>query len=339
MSRNFSNPKCPAPFTALASSVKICDKNINAAPIFAAGFKEESTMPVHAWESFVERLLSMALNAAQSTIRIALIVAVAYVIMKLMRAAFYRLEAFVIRATETTEMVPGAAAKRVKTLFGVLWTISCGFLWFIVVLTSFSQLGINIGPILAGAGVVGLAVGFGAQHLVRDLVSGFFLILENQIRVGDSAIINGTAGLVEAVTFRTIVLRDQTGVVYVFPNGAINTLANATLDWSGYVIDIAISYREDPDRVIDIMRRVADELKQDAEYGRVMLEPIEIFGVDAFTDTAVVIKARFKTLPSQQHSVGREFRRRLKKAFDTAGVDLPAPTRPANVPATRPTPS
>jgi moderate conductance mechanosensitive channel len=269
----------------------------------------------------------MALNAAQSIIGIALIVAVAYVIMKLMRAAFYRLEAFVIRATETTEMVPGAAAKRVKTLFGVLWTISCGFLWFIAVLTSFSQLGINIGPILAGAGVVGLAVGFGAQHLVRDLVSGFFLILENQIRVGDSAIINGTAGLVEAVTFRTIVLRDQNGVVYVFPNGAINTLANATLDWSGYVIDIAISYREDPDRVIDIMRRVADELKQDAEYG------------DAFTDTAVVIKARFKTLPSQQHSVGREFRRRLKKAFDAAGIDLPASTRPANAPAARPTPS
>ena len=287
-------------------------------------------MPVHAWESFVDRLLSMALDATQSIIGIALIVAVAYVIMKLMRAAFYRLEAFVIHATEKTEMVPGAAAKRVKTLFGVLWTISCGFLWFIAVLTSFSQLGINIGPILAGAGVVGLAVGFGAQHLVRDLVSGFFLILENQIRVGDSAIINGTAGLVEAVTFRTIALRDQTGVVYVFPNGAINTLANATLDWSGYVIDIAVSYREDPDRVIDIMRRVADELKQDAEYGRVMLEPIEIFGVDAFTDSAIVIKARFKTLPAKQHSVGREFRRRLKKAFDATGVDLPASTRPVN---------
>jgi len=295
-------------------------------------------MPVHAWESFVDRLLSMALNTAQGTIRIALIVAVAYVVMKLIRTAFYRLEALVIRATEKTEMVPGAAAKRVKTLFGVLWTISCGFLWFIAVLTSFSQLGINIGPILAGAGVVGLAVGFGAQHLVRDLVSGFFLILENQIRVGDSAIINGTAGLVEAVTFRTIVLRDQTGVVYVFPNGAINTLANATLDWSGYVIDIAISYREDPDRAIDVMRRVADELKQDAKYGGVMLEPIEIFGVDAFTDTAVVIKARFKTLPAQQHSVGREFRRRLKKAFDAAGIDLPASARPANAPAARPTP-
>ena len=299
-------------------------------------------MPVHAWESFVDRLLSMALDAAQSIIRIALIVAVAYVIMKLMRAAFYRLEAFVIHATEKTEMVPGAAAKRVKTLFGVLWTISCGFLWFIVVLTSFSQLGINIGPILAGAGVVGLAVGFGAQHLVRDLVSGFFLILENQIRVGDSAIINGTAGLVEAVTFRTIVLRDQTGVVYVFPNGAINTLANATLDWSGYVIDIAISYREDPDRVIDIMRRVADELKQDAVYGRVMLEPIEIFGVDAFTDSAVVIKARFKTLPATatfggprvspppQKSVRR--RRRRSARFDPPRQ---CARRPANAPLVR----
>jgi moderate conductance mechanosensitive channel len=286
-------------------------------------------MPVHAWESFVEKLLSMALNAMQGTIRIALIVVIAYAIMKLMRTGFQRLEAFLIHATERTELVPGAAAKRVRTLFGVLWTISCGLLWFVAVLTSFSQLGVNIAPVLAGAGVVGLAVGFGAQHLVRDLVSGFFLILENQIRVGDSAIINGTAGMVEAVTFRTIVLRDQAGVVYVFPNGAINTLANATRDWSGYVFDIAVPHREDPDRVIDIMRRVGAELKQETEYGRVMLEPLEIFGVDNFTDTTVVIKARFKTLPSQQHTVGREFRRRLKKAFDAAGVDL-SPTRAAN---------
>jgi len=286
-------------------------------------------MTVHTWDTFVEKLLAVAIDAAQGLIRIALILTVAYFVMKLMRAGFDRLEAFLIRATEKTETVPGTAAKRVKTLFGVVWTIGCGFLWFIAVLTSFSQLGVNVGPILAGAGVVGLAVGFGAQHLVRDLVSGFFLILENQIRVGDSAIINGTAGLVEAITFRTIVLRDQAGVVYVFPNGAINTLANATMDWSGYVIDVAVSYREDPDRVIEIMRRVGDELRQEAAYNRLMLEPVEIFGVDNFTDNSVIIKARLKTLPSQQQAVGREFRRRLKKAFDAAGVDLPAAARAA----------
>src|SRR5262249_37745647 len=134
---------------------------------------------------------------------------------------------------------------------------------------------------------------------------------------------------------RTIALRDQAGVVYVFPNGAINTLANATLDWSGYVIDIAVSYREDPDRVIDIMRQVAGELRQDTDYNRLMLEPIEIFGVDNFTDQAVVIKARLKTLPSQQHKVGREFRRRLKKAFDTAGVDLSSQARTPAAPTVR----
>ncbi len=295
-------------------------------------------MSVHAWESFVEKLLAVAIDAAQGLLRIALIVALTYVVIKLMRAGFNRLEAFVIRATEKTETVPGAAAKRVKTLFGVLWTIACGFLWFIAVLTSFSQLGVNVGPILAGAGVVGLAAGFGAQHLVRDLVSGFFLILENQIRVGDSAIINGTAGLVEAVTFRTIVLRDQAGVVHVFPNGAITTLANATMDWSGYVIDVAVSYREDPDRVIEIMRQAAGTLRQEAAFGRLMLEPIEIFGVDNFTESAVIIKARLKTLPSQQHVVGREFRRRLKKAFDAAGVDLPPAARAGGAPPERPAP-
>ena len=182
-----------------------------------------------------------------------------------------------------------------------------------------------------------MAAGFGAQHLVRDLVSGFFLLLENQIRVGGTAIINGTTGLVEAVTFRTVVLRDQAGVVHVFPNGTINTLANATMDWSAYVIDVAVSYKEDTDRVTAIMGRVADEMRMEAEYHRLMLEPIEIFGVDSFTDVSVTIKARFKTQPSHQYTIGREYRRRLKKAFDAEGIEMPAPARNATariVPAT-----
>ena len=196
------------------------------------------------------------------------------------------------------------------------------FLWFIVALTSLSQIGVNIGPILAGAGVVGLAVGFGAQHLVRDLVSGFFIILENQIRVGDVATVNGTGGVVEAVTFRTVVLRDQAGVVYVFPNGTINTLANATLDWSAYVIDVTLPFKVDTDRVVDIMRRIGNEMKAEPEFARLMLEPIEVFGVENFTDATVTIKARFKTQPSQQHLVGREFRRRLKYALQKADVEI-----------------
>lgn len=286
-------------------------------------------MSAHTWESFVANLTALGIDAAQSLLRIALIFAIGFAVVKVLRAGLSRLERFLIRATEKTERAPGAAGQRIRTLGNVVWTISSGFLWFIVMLIVLSQFGINIGPILAGAGVVGLAAGFGAQHLVRDLVSGFFLLLENQIRVGDIAIINGTGGLVESVTFRTIALRDQAGVVHVFPNGGINTLANATMDWSAYVIDVSVSFREDTDRVCDIMRRVAEAVRQETDYGRLMLEPLEIFGVDNFTDNTVTIKARFKTLPSHQYTVGREYRRRLNKAFIAEGVEMVMAPRPA----------
>ena len=257
------------------------------------------------------------------------IVALAYILVNLLRRGLTKLEAFLIRSTARGEPELGAVAKRITTLSGVLWTISSGLLWFVVVLIALSQIGVNIGPILAGAGVVGLAVGFGAQHLVRDLVTGFFLLLENQIRVGDIAIINGTSGVIESITFRTVVLRDQAGIVHVFPNGAINTLANATMDWSAYVIDVAVPYREDTDRIVELMRQVGVEMRKEAEYARAMLEPIEILGVDNFTDTGVTIKARFKTQPAQQFSVGREYRRRLKKVLDGEGIGLGTTPRPA----------
>ena len=291
-------------------------------------------MSAHTWETFIANLLTLGFDAAQALIRIGIIVSAGYVIIKLLRAGFGGLEHFLIRATENAECAPGAAGQRIKTLASVLWTIASGILWFIIVVIVLSQFGVNVGPILAGAGVFGLAAAFGAQHLVRDLVSGFFLLLENQIRVGDMAIINGTAGVVEAVTFRTVVLRDQAAVVHVFPNGTINTLANATMDWSAYVIDIAVYYWEDTDRVTEIMRRVAEDMRNEAEYRRLMLEPIEIFGVDSFTDSAVTIKARFKTQPSHQMTIGREYRRRLKKSFDTEGVEMPSVQRPPNPRAT-----
>jgi small conductance mechanosensitive channel len=293
-------------------------------------------MSGQAWETFVDNLLASVVDAAQASIRAALVVAAGYLMIKLLRSGFTRLEHLLIHATEKRESAPGAAGQRIRTLSSVLWTIANGFLWFIIVLIVLGQFGINVGPILAGAGVFGLAAGFGAQHLVRDLVSGFFLILENQIRVGDTAIINGTTGLVEAVTFRTVVLRDQAGVVHVFPNGTINTLANATMDWSAYVIDVNVSYKEDTDRVTAIMRRVADEMRTEAEFHRLMLEPIEIFGVDNFADASVTIKARFKTQPSHQLTIGREYRRRLKKAMDTEGVEMAAAPRGTRTPPATP---
>ena len=210
------------------------------------------------------------------------------------------MEVFLIRATETSEIIHGAAAKRISTLTSVLWTISSGLLWFVVALIVLGQIGVNSDR-FSQARESSASPSVSARSIWCAIWSAaFFLLFENQIRVGDIAIINGTGGLVESVTFRTVVLRDQAGVVHVFPNGAITTLANATMDWSAYVIDVAVSYNEDPDRVIDIMRRVARRHADRIRIGRAILEPIEIFGVDNFTDTAVIIKARFKTQPAQQ---------------------------------------
>jgi small-conductance mechanosensitive channel len=278
-------------------------------------------------EKFFPRLFEIGIDFVQASLRIALIMVAAYVGLRLLRFGFNRLETLLVRAAAAAETVPGTATKRLRTLMSVLWTIVVGLVWFVAVLTTLGQIGVNVTPVLAGAGIVGLAIGFGAQNLVKDLVSGFFLILENQVRVGDVAVINGIGGLVEAISFRTIVLRDEAAVVHVFPNGSVNTLANMTKDWSAYVISVNVAFKEDPDRVVDVMRRVGEEMFAEPNNRAAMLEPIEIFGVDGFTESAVTIKGRLKTLPLQQFTIGREYRRRLKKAFDAAGIEMPSPQR------------
>ncbi len=278
-------------------------------------------------EISMETLTPLLFRTGASALRIGLILIAGYVGARLLRIGLSRLESALIKAGEKTETVPGQARKRVATLVGLLRTIAMVLLWAVVLVIVLDQIGLDVTPILAGAGIVGLAVGFGAQNIVRDLISGFFMVLEDQVRVGDVAIVNGTGGLVEAITFRTIVLRDLAGVVHVFPNGTINTLSNMTKVWSGYVIDVGVAYKEDTDHVAEVMRRVAEELRQDPALGPMILEPIEIFGVDDFADSAVVIKARLKTYPIQQWNVGREYRRRLKKAFDAEGIEIPFPHR------------
>lgn len=278
-------------------------------------------------ESLASLLLSLGASFVQSGLRIALIVVAGYVGVRGLRAALQRLESLLIRAGEATETVPGAARKRVATLTGLIRTLAVVAIWAVVGTIALDQLGLDITPILAGAGIAGLAVGFGAQNLVRDLISGFFLVLENQVRVGDVAIVNGTSGLVETITFRTIVLRDLAGVVHVFPHSTVNTLANMTKEWSAYVIDVGVAYKEDTDRVVEVMQHVAEELRQDPSYASMILEPMEIFGVDNFGASEVTIKARFKTLPLQQWNVGRAYRRRLKKAFDAERIEIPFPHR------------
>jgi moderate conductance mechanosensitive channel len=218
-------------------------------------------------------------------------------------------------------------AKRANTLGAVIQNAATALIAAIAVLTILRELQVDIAPILTGAGIMGLAIGFGAQTLVRDIISGFFLILEDQVRVGDVAAINGTGGLVEAINLRTIVLRDAEGIVHVFPNGGITTLSNRTKDFSFYVIDLGISYDEDPDRVAAVLRETAAELQADPAFGPSILAPLEIQGVDAFADSAVMMKMRIKTVPLKQWQVGREFRRRIKKAFDRHKIEIPFPQR------------
>jgi small conductance mechanosensitive channel len=215
--------------------------------------------------------------------------------------------------------------KRLDTLGSIFQKIIGTTIGIIAVIMIIDELGFDIKAMLAGVGVAGLAVGFGAQNLVRDVISGLFVIFENRIRVGDVAIINGTGGLVEQVNLRTIVLRSMDGTIHVFPNGAINSLSNMTHEYSYYVFDIGVAYKEDTDRVIQVLKSVGTSILDDAQYRQSILEPLEILGLDKFGTSEIVIKARIKTIPIKQWEVGREMNRRIKIAFDKEGIEIPYP--------------
>ena len=262
-----------------------------------------------------------------SSLRLLLTRVLLWIVVSVVKVLLRRLEDRLVALAQTRGEVPMEARKRAETLVRLLRQGVIILVWVVGALVALREIGLEIGPILASVGVAGLAVGFGGQNLVRDVIAGFFLILENQVRVGDVAIVNGTGGLVERLSFRTIVLRDLQGTVHVFPNGGINTLANMTLTWSAFVFDIGVAYKEDVDRVIPIMRRVGEEMRADKVFGPSIMEDIEIFGVDDFADSAVVIKGRIKTVPIKQWDVGREYRRRIKQAFDREGIEIPFPHR------------
>ena len=214
---------------------------------------------------------------------------------------------------------------RLRTLLPIVRGTLAVLLIVMTVLMVLSALGIQVGPLLAGAGVLGLAVGFGAQTLVKDVISGLFLIAEDQVRIGDAARINGIDGSVEEINLRTIVLRDLEGTLHYIANGEIRTLGNKSKDFSYYVIDIAAGYDDNTDRMIEVVRDTAREFMQDPEYAASILEPLEILGVDAFKPTEVTLRFRIKTLPLKQWEIGRELRRRIKKAFDANGIVVPGP--------------
>lgn len=277
------------------------------------------------WANILRGTADWALHAVP---KILLVVLLAVVLLKLLDFGCGRMVSLAGRTRPEDDLHPDREhQKRMETLVGISRKAGKVTIWAFVLMLILVQVGVDIAPLIAGAGIIGLAVGFGAQELVRDVITGFFMLLENQIRAGDVVIINGTAGLVEAMGLRTIVLRDLSGVVHVFQNGKISSLSNMTKQWSAVVFDIGVAYKENTDEVTEVMSAVAEELRADERFAAKILEPLEIFGVDSFGDNAVVIKARFKTRPIEQWSVGREYRRRLKLAFDERRIEIPFPHR------------
>ena len=270
-----------------------------------------------------------AFNYLQSEVGRALITSLLAVVFVLIFAvvAWELVSALIERRLEHIERQEHSLAQkaRLRTLLPLLRNAFLVVLITVATLIVLSELGINIAPLLAGAGVVGLAIGFGAQTLVKDVITGLFNLFENTIAVGDVVNIAGQGGLVEGMTIRTVRLRDLSGNVYTIPFSEVTTVMNMTRDFSYYLFDIGVAYRENVDEVIQVIRELGAEMQEDQKYRHLILEPIEVLGVDQFADSAVVIKARFKTTPINQWTVGREFNRRMKNRFDELGIEIPFP--------------
>lgn len=251
--------------------------------------------------------------------RIVIALAIGATALFLGRRIVYRLFQPLVHASEA-EM-----RKRAETLRSLIRSLVTVTLILVTVIVVLSELGIDIGPVLAAAGIVGIAVGFGAQQLVQDVISGFFILMEDQIRVGDVIETTGRSGLVESVSLRTTKLRDLSGNVHFIRNGKIDVVTNMTKEFSYYVLEIGVAYGTDPDAVFDALRATDAELRADPVFGGDVIEPLEVLGLDRFADSAVVIKARIKTWPSKQWRVGREYNRRLAATFAARNIEIPFP--------------
>lgn len=259
-------------------------------------------------------------NHLEIILRVALVLVLWGVALRVIHRVIPHLrEALISRQTD------GESSQRIRTLSRVVrytLTVAASVVASLLVLGEF---GVSVAPLLGAAGVVGIAIGFGAQNLVKDYFTGFFLLLEDQIRIGDVVEAGGKGGLVEELTLRYLKLRDYSGNVHFVPNGNITTVTNMSMGFAYAVIDANIAYGEDIDQAIAVMRRTGEEISRDPAYAGRLLEPLEIAGVENWADSAIVIRCRFKVAPLAQWDVRREYLRRLKQTFDQEGIEIPYP--------------
>lgn len=262
---------------------------------------------------------------ASAGITIVFIVVVTLVLSKLSKKAIDRL---VRRAVPPSGYLdPAAEKKREDTLIKVFGGVVQVLLYIVAIMLILSELHINIGPLVAGAGIAGVAFGFGAQYLVRDIITGFFLILENQFRVGDVIEVAGVSGTVENITLRTTVVRDMDGVVHTVPNGEMKVVSNKSKDFSRVNLVVGISYSDDIDKTIEVVNRVGIELSEDPQWQEKINKAPSFLRVDNLNESSVDIRIVGETRPLEQWAVAGELRKRLKQAFDKEGIEIPFPQR------------
>src|SRR5271154_3276224 len=263
-------------------------------------------------------------------IRIAVIVALAYLATALVGRLVRAVQKYAVRMMERAGGGPNfqfELEKRARTITRVVRGSLAALIWALALIMVLKEMKFDIEPLLAGAGVVGVAVGFGAQNIIKDVLNGLFMLMENQLRISDVAVINGKSGLVEEINLRTTILRGEDGAAHIFPNGGILSLSNLTREFSYYVFCTSVGYRENTDHVIEVLKTTSNELMAEEPYKFAILAPLEVFGVDQLGDAAVVIKSRLKTLPMQQWTVGREMNRRIKIKFEQADIQMPFPSQ------------
>ncbi len=268
----------------------------------------------------VAQLQNLAIAAVGTLLRMGLILLLAALSYAALRFGTQRLEVLLVRESE--EWAGERAAARARTISSLIRNTAAAVIVLVAGIMLLDQVGLNITPILAGVGIAGLAVGFGAQTLVRDVISGLFILLERQFDVGDHITTKGISGTVESITLRATIVRDSDGTWHVIPNGEIRILSNRSRGWARTVVDVNIGYQESIDRAIAALQAVGEELSQDPTFGPLLTEAPQVVGVQEVTKSAVTLRMTVRTLPGKQEDVRRELKRRIKERFDSEGIQI-----------------
>jgi moderate conductance mechanosensitive channel len=254
--------------------------------------------------------------------KIVFVLLVAYALTRIARAIARRSADLHVRS-----LPPGVSVQQVRTVAGVATGISVFVIFFVAALEVLSLLGLNLGPMLASAGIAGLAIGFGAQALVHDFINGFFILLENQYDIGDTIRVAGVKGTVERMSLRRTVLRDDDGTVHTVPNSSIQIVSNATRDWSQIALRVTVAYNEPDEKVVKLLREVGEGVRQDPAFAADIVSDVDVAGIERVGNGEVEYLMLLKTRPNKQFGVSRELRRRIRESFEKNNVQAGGPWR------------